>query len=50
MSRLVGYLLNSPALQVEMKKSAMVRIDVEGFRAVPHGVLRWMITPRLAEL
>lgn len=48
MGRLVAYLLNSPALQVEMKKSAMVRIDVEGFRATqPQGVLRWMVTPRL---
>jgi len=49
MGRLVAYLLNSPALQVEMKKSAMVRIGVEGVRVAPHGVLRWMITPRLAE-
>ena len=49
MGRLAAYLLNAPALRVEMKKSAMVRIDVEGFRAgQPHGVLRWMITPRLA--
>jgi phosphohistidine phosphatase len=49
MGSLVAYLLNSPALRVEMKKSAMARIDVEGLRAAqPHGVLRWMITPRLA--
>jgi phosphohistidine phosphatase len=46
--RLAAYLLNSPALQVEMKKSAMVRVDVEALRAAPRGILRWMITPRLA--
>ncbi len=49
LSRLVAYLLAAPALRVEMKKAAMVRIDVESFGAAPHGALRWMITPRLAE-
>jgi phosphohistidine phosphatase len=44
----VAYLLNSPALRVEMKKAAMVRIDVESLRAAPHGILRWMIVPRMA--
>lgn len=47
-SRLVAYLLAAPALRIEMKKSAMVRIDVEVFRAAPQGILRWMITPKLA--
>lgn len=48
LSRLVAYLLAAPALRVEMKKAAMVRIDVESFGAAPHGTLRWMITPKLA--
>jgi hypothetical protein len=30
-----------------MKKSAMLRIDVAGLGAVPRGVLRWMILPKL---
>ena len=47
MSRLAGYFLNAPSLRVEMKKAAMVRIDLESARANPHGVLRWMITPKL---
>jgi phosphohistidine phosphatase len=47
LSHLVGYLLASPALLVEMKKAAMVRIDVETLGAAPHGTLRWMITPKL---
>jgi phosphohistidine phosphatase len=48
MGHLVAYLLNAPALQVDMKKSAMVRIDVGAFGAAPRGVLRWMIIPKLA--
>lgn len=48
LSRLVAYLLAAPALRVEMKKAAMVRIDIETFGPSPHGTLRWMITPRLA--
>jgi phosphohistidine phosphatase SixA len=48
LSQLTAYLLSTPSLQVEMKKSAMVRIDVDGMRGAPHGVLRWMITPALA--
>ena len=48
LSRLVAYLLAAPGLRVEMKKAAMVRIDVESFGPAPHGTLRWMITPKLA--
>lgn len=48
LSRLTAYLLGAPALRVEMKKAAMVRIDVESFGPSPHGTLRWMITPKLA--
>jgi phosphohistidine phosphatase len=48
LGRMVGYLLNSPALRVDMKKAALVRIDLESLRAAPHGVLRWMIVPKMA--
>ncbi|MBS1856919.1 MAG: phosphohistidine phosphatase SixA [Acidobacteria bacterium] len=47
MSSCVAFLLGCPALQVEMKKAAMVRIDVESTSAVPRGILKWMITPAL---
>ena len=47
LSRLVAHLLGAPALRVEMKKAAMVRIDVETLGAAPRGTLRWMITPKL---
>jgi phosphohistidine phosphatase len=48
LSRLAAYLLASPALRVEMKKSALVRIDVDSLRGAPQGVLRWMLIPKLA--
>jgi phosphohistidine phosphatase len=49
LSQLAAYLLSAPSLQLEMKKSAMIRIDVDGRRAAPQGVLRWMIVPALAD-
>jgi phosphohistidine phosphatase len=47
LSCLTAWLLGAPALQVEVKKSAMIRIDFDSLRATPRGVLRWMITPSL---
>ncbi len=49
MANLAAYLLHAPGLTVDMKKSAMIRIDLPGAGPVPRGVLRWMITPALAE-
>ncbi len=43
----VGYLLGAPALQVDLKKAALVRIDLDSFGAAPRGILKWMLTPRL---
>ncbi len=48
LSHLTAWLLGSLSLRVEMKKSTMVRIDADGGRTVPQGVLRWMVTPALA--
>jgi len=42
-----GYLLGAPALQVDLKKAAILRIDQEGFSGAPRGILKWMLTPRL---
>jgi phosphohistidine phosphatase len=47
-SRLMAYLLGSPNLQVDFKKGAIACIEVERFPAEPHGVLRWMLTSKLA--
>jgi hypothetical protein len=43
------FLLGSPALNVDMKKAALLRIDVERAGPQPHGILKWMLTPALAE-
>jgi len=48
MSELAAYLLNAPSLRVDMKKSALIRIDFAVVGAVPYGTLRWMLVPKLA--
>lgn len=50
LSILAAYLLSAPGLAVDMKKSAMVRIDVAALGPAPRGVLRWMIVPKLARV
>lgn len=47
-SALTAFLLGCPALLVDFKKGALARIDVDSFGAQPRGVLRWMLTARLA--
>ncbi len=49
LSSLTAFLLGAPELQVHMAKAALVAIELEHFRGEPHGVLRWMITAKLAE-
>ena len=45
MSSVAAFLLDSPALRVEMKKAALVRIDCDRFGPKAAGVLKWMLTP-----
>jgi hypothetical protein len=47
---LAGFLLRAPELKIDVKKGAMIRIDLDHFgpAAAPHGVLRWRLTPRIA--
>lgn len=47
LSATVAYLLGAPALQVDLKKAALVRIDEDSFDRPPRGILKWMLTPRL---
>ena len=47
-SSLTAFLLGSPALQVEMKKAALVRIECDRLGREPRCVLKWMITPAVA--
>lgn len=48
MSSLAAFLLASPALLVDMKKAALVRVDCERIGPEPKGVLKWMLTPATA--
>lgn len=45
--RLFAHLLGCPTLQVDFKKGALARIDVENFGAQPRGALKWLLTARL---
>jgi len=46
-SSLTAYLLGSPGLQIDYKKGALVCVEIDHFPAEPHGVLKWMLTPKL---
>ena len=48
MSALAAFLLGSPALVVDMKKAALLRVDCERIGPEPKGVLKWMLTPATA--
>ena len=48
MSSLAALLLGCPALQVDMKKAALVRIDCDRFGPQPRSALKWMLTPAVA--
>ena len=48
MSATAAFLLGAPGLHVDMKKAAMVRIDVDRFGPQPLGVLKWMLTPAVS--
>jgi hypothetical protein len=48
MSSLAAFLLGCPALQVDMKKAALLRIDCDRMGTQPRGVLKWMLTPATA--
>jgi phosphohistidine phosphatase len=47
LSDLVAYLLVSPALRLDLKKGALVRIRVDQLGVEPHGELKWVLTPGL---
>ena len=47
LSHLVAYLLGV-SVTVDFKKGALIRIDVDAERRSPRGVLKWMLTPKLA--
>jgi phosphohistidine phosphatase len=47
LTRLAAFFLEAP-VAIDLKKSAMIRIDVQDREGPPRGVLKWMLTPKLA--
>lgn len=47
LGRLFAYLLGA-RIALDFKKGAMVRLAVEAEQKVPRGVLKWVLTPKLA--
>ena len=47
-SRLTAYVLGVPDLQIDFKKGAIACVELDRFPAEPHGILKWMLTPKLA--
>jgi phosphohistidine phosphatase len=47
LSRFAAFLLEAP-VAIDMKKAALLRIEVQDKEGPPRGVLKWMLTPRLA--
>ena len=48
LSQFVAFLLNCPAFKVDLKKGALVRLDVSSSEQRPNAILKWMLTPKLA--
>ena len=46
---LIGLLLEA-AIMVDLKKGSLVRIETHGKLGPPRGVLKWMITAKLAKV
>jgi phosphohistidine phosphatase len=47
-SSLGAYLLGFPDLAIDFKKGALLAIEVNSFGPHPRGILKWMLTARLA--
>ncbi|MGJ5820017.1 SixA phosphatase family protein [Paludibaculum fermentans] len=45
--RLAAFLLGAPALEIDYKKGALMRIDVVSAGPRPHGVLKWLLAPKI---
>jgi phosphohistidine phosphatase len=48
LSQVVGFLLRCPSLQLDLKKGALVSLDVDTTEPGPHATLKWVLTPKLA--
>ena len=48
LSAVYSYLLGEPSVAIDVKKGSIGRIDVDRFTGQPHGVLKWLMPPKLA--
>jgi phosphohistidine phosphatase len=48
LSQTVAFLLRCPVLQLDLKKGALVSVDVDAGEPEPHGILKWVLTSKLA--
>ena len=48
LGQLAGYLLGSPGMQVDFKKGALMKIQIDSFPPSPRGALQWYLTAKLA--
>lgn len=48
LSRFAAFLLEAP-VAIDLKKAGLIRIEVQDKEGPPRGVLKWMLTPRLAQ-
>ncbi len=47
-STLGAFLLGVAALSIDFKKGALLALDMPSFGTEPHGILKWMLTAKLA--
>jgi len=47
LSRFAAFLLEAP-VAIDFKKAGIIRVDVQDREGPPRGVLKWMLTPKLA--
>lgn len=47
LSRFAAFLLEAP-VAIDLKKAGLIRIEVQDREGPPRGVLKWMLTPKLA--
>jgi len=48
LSAIAAYLLDAPTLKIDLKKGALMRIDIEELSGDPRGELKWLLTPKAA--
>ena len=48
LGHVVGFLLRCPSLQLDLRKGALVDLDVDTRESQPRGTLNWVLTPKLA--